>query len=172
MNEGCSVSLATDFFKAFLAEKMCAKCLPCMLGSIEILSLLEGIAGGRGRLKDIQSLNRLAGEIRETARCKLGKDAADFLTSSLEGHRDGYLSHIEDGVCPGSCCEKMTTYVIDPVLCNACGACKDVCQEGAIIGEALIPYLSDNRPMTILSKRCNGCGACIVTCIGGAIEIV
>ncbi|MDI6799757.1 MAG: NADH-ubiquinone oxidoreductase-F iron-sulfur binding region domain-containing protein [Actinomycetota bacterium] len=172
MKEGCSVTLAIDFFKAFLAEKMCAKCLPCMMGMAQILGILEDISRGSGKEEDLEVLAHLASQIVDTARCKLGRDAAEFLAASLENHREDYLEHITNKTCSSSFCDEITCLKIEPSACTICGACKEVCPEDAIVGEGLVAYLADNRPMKIRTKRCTRCGRCQEVCITGAIEIV
>lgn len=172
MNEGCNVTLATDFFKAFLAEKMCGKCLPCMMGSIKILDSLEMIAKGEATADELVRLTELSKAIKATARCKLGRDAADFLASSLDKYSEEYLEHINEKRCASSFCDKITVLRIEPTTCTTCGACKEVCEQEAIIGQAVAPYLVARQPMAIRTKRCIKCGRCQEVCISGAIEIV
>ncbi len=53
-------------------------------------------------------------------------------------------------------------YKIAEDNCIACGACVDVCPEGAI--EAKDPVY------TIIAEKCIDCGTCEATCPNGAIS--
>lgn len=49
---------------------------------------------------------------------------------------------------------------IDPILCEACGLCRDVCQFGAIGGD-----------FQVAGAGCEGCGACAYVCPTGAAAL-
>ena len=170
-SEGCSVLITLEFFKGFAKDKMCGKCLPCMLGTTRIIDVLERITKSEGEERDMVVLEKTSSNIIDTARCKFGKDAANFLQDSLTSSRDEYEEHIKDGHCSHNSCELLINYWIDPEKCVMCDACKKVCPEDAIVGEKLVPYLSDNNPYYVRDKKCTKCGQCLTVCEVGAIEI-
>ncbi len=53
--------------------------------------------------------------------------------------------------------------VIDPVLCDGCGICVDVCRFDALDGDTLPPLVD---PIA-----CDGCAACVYQCPNEAIEM-
>ena len=55
----CMVNIARYFLR-FLKDESCGKCTPCREGIAQMLHILDGIAGGRGRPGDIERLEELA----------------------------------------------------------------------------------------------------------------
>lgn len=170
--DGCAVLIALEFLRGFAEDKMCGKCLPCMLGVAQMVDILEAITKAEGKEEDIRMLEAISSAVVDTARCKLGKDAAGFILESLTTSREEYEEHIDEKHCAKKSCEALINYSIIPERCTLCGVCKEVCPVDAVVGEKLIPYLSDNRPYYIKGKRCNRCGECLAVCEAGAIEIV
>jgi len=169
---GCSVMITLEFLKGFTKDKMCGKCLPCMLGTERMVDVLERITKGEGEEEDVVLLEEISSHIIDTARCKLGKDAAVFIKDSLSSYKGEYEEHIKEKHCAQKSCEDILNYWINPEKCTSCGACKVVCSEDAIVGDKMIPYLSDNKPYYIKSKKCTNCGKCLAVCEVDAIEIV
>lgn len=170
--DGCAVLIALEFLRGFAEDKMCGKCLPCMLGVAQMTDILEAITKAEGEEGDIRMLEAVSSAVVDTARCKLGKDAAGFILESLATSLEEYEEHISERHCAKKSCEALTSYSIIPERCTLCGACKEICPVDAVVGEKLIPHLSDNRPYYIRGKRCNRCGECLAVCEDGAIEIV
>ena len=63
----------------------------------------------------------------------------------------------------------------DPVLCNGCSSCKNVCPYGAIEVKETIVTAGRKTQKKIISivnsALCQGCGACTVACPSGAMDI-
>jgi len=55
-------------------------------------------------------------------------------------------------------------YKIDNESCSACGACSEICPEGAI------SYNSKTCVYTINAEKCIDCGACKDACGSGAAQ--
>ena len=52
--------------------------------------------------------------------------------------------------------------VVDEETCTACGACQEVCSEGAI---------SVDQSAQVDGERCTGCGRCVAECPQGALSL-
>jgi len=59
---------------------------------------------------------------------------------------------------------ELITYAIDPVTCNGCGACVQVCSGKAILGEK-------KKVHTIEQGNCTKCGACLEICKFDAVLV-
>ena len=96
----CMVDVA-KFFLNFTQSESCGKCTPCREGTKRMLEILTRITEGQGREGDIELLEELAGNIKETALCGLGQTAPNPVLSTLKYFRDEYEAHIKEKRCPG-----------------------------------------------------------------------
>lgn len=158
----CMVEVAR-FFMNFTRKESCGKCVPCREGTSRMLSILDGIVSGRGKMSDLDMLEELAETITDTALCGLGKTAALPVVSTLKYFRDEYVSHIVDKKCPTKTCTALSTITIDPDLCKGCSKCARICPVSAIQGKIKEPY-------TILQDVCIKCKACLDSCAFQAIK--
>jgi NADH-quinone oxidoreductase subunit F len=60
----------------FYAHESCGQCTPCRLGTSWIHKIVERMAAGRGAAGDVDTLIRLAGNIKGRTLCPLGDAAA------------------------------------------------------------------------------------------------
>ncbi|TVQ26168.1 MAG: NADH-quinone oxidoreductase subunit NuoF [Spirochaetaceae bacterium] len=103
-DETCMVDVAR-FFLEFVQEESCGKCVPCRVGTKRMLEILTRISSGQGREGDIELLEELGNQIKQTALCGLGQTAANPVLSTIRHFRHEYEAHIRDhhceaGVCP------------------------------------------------------------------------
>jgi NADH-quinone oxidoreductase subunit F len=113
----CMVDIAR-FFMGFTQDESCGKCVPCRVGTKMILNILERICAGKGRAEDIQELEHLCEQIRNTSLCGLGQGAPNPIESTLKHFRDEYEAHIYEQHCPAGVCQELTrAYCV-----NACPA--------------------------------------------------
>ncbi len=70
----CVVDVAR-FFMEFCKDESCGKCTPCRVGTQKMLEILTRICEGEGREGDIETLEKWADIIRNTALCGLGQTA-------------------------------------------------------------------------------------------------
>ncbi len=103
----CMVDLAR-FFLEFVQDESCGKCPPCRIGTKRMLEILERICEGEGREGDIELLEDLGEQIRQTALCGLGQTAPNPVLSTIRYFRDEYEEHIRRKHCrAGTCVEMM-----------------------------------------------------------------
>ena len=107
----CMVDVA-KFFLNFTQSESCGKCTPCREGTKRMLEVLTRITEGQGREGDIELLEELARNIKETALCGLGQTAPNPVLSTLKYFRHEYEAHIKEKRCPAGACEKLANYEI------------------------------------------------------------
>jgi NADH:ubiquinone oxidoreductase subunit F (NADH-binding) len=73
-DDTCMVDMAR-YFMDFCQDESCGKCTPCRVGTKRMLEILQRICKGEGREGDIELLEDLAQQIKETALCGLGQTA-------------------------------------------------------------------------------------------------
>ena len=161
-NNTCMVEVAR-FFMNFTQNESCGKCIPCRQGTKRILEILERIVAGKGRIEDLQQIEQLAGVIKNTALCGLGKTATQPVMSTIRHFREEYIEHIVHKRCPAHICGALAEYTIDNKICKKCSKCQRDCPAGAISGGKDAPY-------SINQEKCIKCGACEETCPFGAIS--
>ena len=157
----CMVEVAR-FFMGFTQRESCGKCGPCRIGTKRMLEILERIVEGKGEPGDIEKLETLGKNIKETALCGLGQTAPNPVLSTIKYFRDEYEAHIYEKRCPAHHCQKLLNYVITG-KCRGCTACTKVCPAGAISGTVKEQHKID-------TTKCLKCGACMEKCRFGAIE--
>ncbi len=151
----CMVDVA-KFFLNFTQSESCGRCTPCREGTKRMLEVLTRITEGQGREGDIELLEELARNIKETALCGLGQTAPNPVLSTLKYFRHEYEAHIKEKRCPAGACEKLANYEITDA-CKGCGLCARQCPVNAISGEVKKKHVID-------VTKCIKCGACMAAC--------
>lgn len=151
----CMVDVA-KFFLNFTQSESCGKCTPCREGTKRMLEILNRITDGQGREGDIELLESLARNIKETALCGLGQTAPNPVLSTLKYFRHEYEAHIKEKRCPAGVCEKLAKYEITDA-CRGCTLCAKNCPVQAISGKIKEKHV-------INQDICIKCGACFTAC--------
>jgi NADH-quinone oxidoreductase subunit F len=159
----CMVDVAR-FFLEFTCKESCGKCTFCRIGTKRMLEILTRITQGEGREGDIEKLEALAYQIKDSSLCGLGQTAPNPVLTTIKYFRDEYEAHIRDKKCPAVYCKKLLTYEIIPEKCTGCMVCKKGCPTKAIEGEKKIPHL-------IHQELCIQCGDCYSKCKFDAIKV-
>lgn len=104
MNDrSCMVDVAR-FFMDFCRDESCGKCIPCRVGTSQMLRLLERICNGSAIMEDLDKLQELAVMVQDTSLCGLGFTSPNPTLSTLRYFREEYEAHIRDRKCPVGVC--------------------------------------------------------------------
>jgi NADH-quinone oxidoreductase subunit F/NADP-reducing hydrogenase subunit HndC len=153
--DNCMVDIAR-FFLDFTVDESCGKCVPCREGTKRMLEILNRIAEGKGTMEDLDKLENLAVNIKETSLCGLGQTAPNPVLSTLRYFRDEYEAHVLEKRCPAGVCQSLLKYIIT-MDCKGCTKCARICPVGAIDGKV--------REIHIINQdKCIKCGACMEAC--------
>lgn len=162
----CMVEVAR-YFLEFIQNESCGKCVPCRLGTKQMLDILTDITEGKGKPEDIEFLKELAEGIKTGSLCGLGQTSPNPVLTTLGFFIDEYHAHIDNKVCPACSCKNLIEYRITPEECNGCMLCLKSCPTGAVTG-------LKKEVHSINQNKCIKCGTCYELCSGkyNAIEVV
>jgi NADH-quinone oxidoreductase subunit F len=152
----CMVDIAA-YFLNFVQKESCGKCVPCRVGTRQMLNILERITSGEGQPDDLDRLLLLAAYVKNGSLCGLGQTAGNPVQTTIRYFRHEYEAHIHEKRCPAKVCKPLIRYDIDESLCTGCQACKRICPTNAITGEKKSPHL-------INQALCIQCGSCLDVC--------
>jgi NADH-quinone oxidoreductase subunit F len=102
----CMVDVA-KYFLSFTQTESCGKCVPCRLGTKQMLEILIRITQGKGHEKDIDTLLNIARTVKECSLCGLGQTCPNPVLTTLEYFRDEYETHIREKRCPAAVCDAL-----------------------------------------------------------------
>jgi NADH:ubiquinone oxidoreductase subunit F (NADH-binding) len=145
------------YFLSFTAEESCGKCMPCRLGTRQMLDILNDMCEGKGTLADLDILSNVCETVQKGSLCGLGQTAPNPVQTTLRYFRPEYETHILDKKCPSGVCKPLFHYEIDSEKCTGCGVCSRRCPVQAVAGEKKKPHLID-------LNRCTKCGSCYESC--------
>ncbi len=154
--DNCIVDMAR-FFLTFTQAESCGKCVPCRVGTRQMLDILERICRGEGEEEDIDKLQRLAETVRDSSLCALGGTAPNPVLTSIRYFRNEYETHIKEKRCPAVVCTELISYYIQPDKCEGCMICLRNCPVEAIKGDKRMVHVIDQ-------EKCIKCGACLDFC--------
>jgi len=164
--ETCMVDIAR-YFLDFAEKESCGECVPCRLGTKQMLEILNKITEGIGKPADIDTLVELSEAVIKSALCGLGQTAPNPVLSTIRYFREEYEEHINNKSCPSKVCKNLISYRILADKCVGCQLCLKACPTNAISGERKEVHIIDQ-------SKCIKCGVCFVKCPPkiGAIECI
>ncbi|MBD3308386.1 4Fe-4S dicluster domain-containing protein [candidate division KSB3 bacterium] len=152
----CMVDIAR-YFLDFTQKETCGECIPCRLGTKQMLDILVDITEGRGKPEDIDLLVDMGEAIKKGALCGLGQTAPNPVLTTIRYFRNEYEAHINDKACPALVCKALISYRISEEKCKGCTLCAKSCPVDAISGEKKEVHVIDQ-------SKCIRCGMCLEKC--------
>ncbi|MBN2682750.1 MAG: 4Fe-4S binding protein [Bacteroidales bacterium] len=159
----CMVDIAR-FFLDFTMKESCGKCTFCRIGTMRMLEILTRITEGNGKEGDIEKLEELAQQIKDSSLCGLGQTAPNPVLTTIKYFRHEYEAHIRDKKCPALSCKTLLTYKVDAEKCTGCTVCAVKCPVKAIDGARKEVHF-------IRQDDCIKCGDCYSRCKFDAISV-
>ena len=98
LDQGCrGVSLLRDILH-FFAHESCGQCVPCRLGTVRLLEMMDVFGEGKGSDKHVDMMLEIARQMRGTSLCPLGQSCYPVLESAMRFFRaelvDGQASEV------------------------------------------------------------------------------
>jgi len=162
----CMVDVAR-YFLEFIQNESCGKCIPCRLGTKQMLDILTDITEGKGKSDDLDLLMELAQGVKDGSLCGLGQTSPNPILTTIKYFKNEYDAHINERRCTALLCKELINYQIIPEKCEGCMLCLKSCPAGAVSG-------IKKKIHSIDKDKCIKCGTCIELCSGkyNAIERV
>jgi NADH:ubiquinone oxidoreductase subunit F (NADH-binding)/NADH:ubiquinone oxidoreductase subunit E/NAD-dependent dihydropyrimidine dehydrogenase PreA subunit len=157
----CMVDMCR-YFLSFTQLESCGKCVPCRVGTKQMLEILTRLCEGKGAKDDLDALLSLANTVKRHSLCGLGRTAPNPVLTSLRYFRDEFEAHLV-GLCPARKCKALIKYSITDD-CIGCTKCAQHCPSGAI---QMTPYAVHE----IDPVKCVKCGGCFSICPVGAVKV-
>ena len=136
--DNCMVDVAR-YFLAFTQSESCGKCVPCRLGTKQMLAILEDITNGRGKLEDIDLLLSLGEQVKAGSLCGLGQTTPNPILTTIRYFRDEYEEHIKKHHCRAAVCEGLVA-----------APCSHTCPAG-VDAPRYIRFIAQGKPAEALA---------------------
>ena len=93
-DSSCMVDVAR-FFMDFCKSESCGKCVPCRVGTAQMLDLLQKILDRKATARDLTLLESLCDMVKHTSLCGLGQSAPNPVLTTLKYFRGEYDERIQ-----------------------------------------------------------------------------
>ncbi|MCB7128751.1 MAG: SLBB domain-containing protein [Candidatus Brocadiales bacterium] len=101
MDEKMSMPGMARYFMNFIQDESCGKCVPCRVGTRRMLEILNRINDGNGRDGDVELLEELGTQVKDTSLCGLGQTGPNPVLATIR-----YFRHEYDALIKGEDLEK------------------------------------------------------------------
>ena len=98
MDENADVISMLQSVLHFFKHESCGHCVPCRLGTGQLVKIVDRIASGKGSQEDIDKMVRISEVMRDTSFCPLGQSLVLPISSSLKYFRDDIASRVKQPV--------------------------------------------------------------------------
>ena len=99
----CPVDFAR-YLMAFNRVESCSKCVPCRLGNVALVEIIDRIRLGGGAVDDLSLMERTSKHIIDLSLCGLGQVAPMPLLGMMKMYPQDFRDHIERHVCAAGAC--------------------------------------------------------------------
>jgi NADH-quinone oxidoreductase subunit F len=151
----CMVDVAR-YFLSFTQDESCGKCVPCRLGTKQMLDILNDITHGRGKMEDIDLLLTLSEQVKAGSLCGLGQTAPNPVLTTLRYFREEYEEHIKNKHCRAAVCEGIVS-----------APCTHTCPAG-VDAPRYIRFIAQGKPgeaVAVIRERIPFPSVCGYVCI-------
>lgn len=80
----------------FFKHESCGHCVPCRLGTAQLVKIIDKIADGKGKNGDIEKLVKVSEVMRDTSFCPLGQSPILPISSSLKFFKDEIFGRVTE----------------------------------------------------------------------------
>lgn len=94
MDDTSSMVSVARYFMEFSMDESCGKCIPCRVGTAQMVDLLTRFVNREATQADLDLLEELCDMVSQTSLCGLGQSAPNPVVSTLHYFRDEYLERL------------------------------------------------------------------------------
>lgn len=116
----CCISTHIAYLRTARSQT-CGKCVPCAKGLEQLERMMQKILDGGADMDLYVNMLWLAQNIKETADCAIGYEAAYMVLSNIKNFKDEYLYHIENHKCQSNVSVKVPCMYNCPANVNIPG---------------------------------------------------
>ena len=98
MDETSNMVDVARFFMEFCKDESCGKCVPCRVGTAQMLSLLDKMSKRKAAPRDLELLKELCDMVKACSLCGLGQTSPNPVLSTLHYFESEYEDSITDAV--------------------------------------------------------------------------
>ena len=79
----------------FFKHESCGHCVPCRLGTAQLVKLIDRIAASKGTKEELDKLLKISDVMRDTSFCPLGQSPYLPISSSLKHFKDEFFARVQ-----------------------------------------------------------------------------
>jgi len=98
MDETSNMVDVARYFMEFCKDESCGKCVPCRVGTAQMLDLLEKLKAKTATTRDLELLKELCDVVRATSLCGLGQTAPNPVLSTMRYFESEYTDSVKDAM--------------------------------------------------------------------------